>query len=147
MTYGLSWMVHSHFDKVVKCCIQAFNIMDCFLIKWICVLIIHLSMLSPRRGIQGIVGHLIPFFNLGKLTKILGTRVGTFNFVCKEKRNQITSWQCRHLEIEHWCFDDKHLLSISNENNYLSHETSHLMDCVDFWFYVLLYGRNQALEL
>ena len=50
----------------------------------------HLSMLSPRRGILGIVGHLIPFPTLRKLTKIPDPREGTFNFVCQEERNQIT---------------------------------------------------------
>ena len=31
----------------------------------------------------------------------LGPRVGTFDFVCMEERNQITSWQWGNLEIKH----------------------------------------------
>ena len=36
---------------------------------------------------------LIPFCNLGNLTKGLGTRVEMFDFFVRRKRNQITSLQ------------------------------------------------------
>lgn len=83
MTFGERRMAQSHFDKVVKWCSVSFK----YLLQWDCflILIIYLSVLSPRKGIPGIVSHLIPFFTLGKLSKILGPRVGTFNFVCKEE--------------------------------------------------------------
>ena len=46
-------------------------------------LVMHLSMLSPRGGPQGYVGHLtsVAFPTLGNLTKNLGPRVGTFAFL------------------------------------------------------------------
>ena len=59
--------------------------------------IMHLSMLSPRRGgPRAYVGHLtsVPFPTLGNLTKNLGPREGTFAFFARRNRTKSHHSMC-----------------------------------------------------